>query len=110
MIGNYYVGQIPVNPIVIQINDQSTGSVLSLGQYSKIEPLMVDERNNQVDMTGVVVGQQGRDGKFLLILPGDRSLFDNPGDYAMQFKMTTDDGRVDFTGEYTIRVNQLGGK
>lgn len=110
MIGNYYIGQIPVNPLIIQVNDQSTGGVLSLGQYDKVEPVMVDERNNLIDLTGYIMSPQGRDGKFTFVFPGDRSVFDDAGDYLLQFKMTTLDGRVDFTNEYTIRVKQLGGK
>lgn len=109
MIGLYYVGQKPAEPIRIQVLDDD-GLVLNVAGYDKVEVLLLDNRNEEVDMSGALIGPPNALGQFYFNFPANRSVFETAGEYILQLKLSNNNGAVDYTSVFTIRVRELGGK
>lgn len=110
MIGNMWVGEIPAQALSIIVNDND-GLAVNLNSYDTLEVHLLDPRNNEIDVTGsqILIGQGN--GRLGWQLPNDRSLFENPGEYVMYLELRNATlGTVNFAGEYTIQVREMGGK
>lgn len=106
---NYWVGQIPGDPLSIQIRDDK-GSTVDLGSYTTFIIHMKDSDNNQVDLEGADVNAEGyRTGRIIFRFPPDRSIFTKHGEYVMQLEMSNEH-RMDFTDVLTFKVRELGRK
>ena len=107
MISQYWIDQIPARPLSILIKDQS-GADMNLSLYTTIEAVLIGSRNEEISVTGSVLDTTNKAiGSIIFRWPTDRSLFDYPGDYVFQLKMSGT-GRLDFTTTHTIRVRELG--
>jgi hypothetical protein len=107
MISQYWIDQIPARPLSIQVKDQD-GNDLSLSAYTTIEVVMLGSRNEEVSLAGAILNTAAKDlGTIIFEWPRDRSLFDYPGDYVLQLKLSGT-GRLDFTTTHTLRVRELG--
>ena len=107
MISQYWIDQIPARPLSIQVKDQD-GNDLSLSGYDTIEVVMLGSRNEQIDLTGSNLNTAAKAaGTLIFEWPTDRSLFDIPGDYVLQLKLSGM-GKLDFTTTHTLRVRELG--
>ena len=107
MISQYWIDQIPARPLSIQVRTQS-GENANLSPYTTIEAVMVGSNNEEIDLTGSVLDTAGRSiGNIIFRWPTTRSLFEYPGDYVLQLKLSGT-GRLDFTSTHTLRVRELG--
>lgn len=110
MIGNFYVGQKPLGPFSIQVVDND-GLEVNLTAYTDISVSMIDPQNREVDLTGTELLVSPGVGRLAFRLPLDRSLFTHPGEYLLQLRLRNDAvGADDYTSEYTIQVQQFGGR
>jgi hypothetical protein len=107
MISQYWIDQIPARPLSIQVKDQD-GNDISLSAYTTIEAVMLGSRNEEISLTGATLNTSAKDlGTIIFEWPTTRSLFEYPGDYVFQLKMSGT-GKLDFTTTHTIRVRELG--
>jgi glyoxylase-like metal-dependent hydrolase (beta-lactamase superfamily II) len=107
MISQYWIDQIPARPLSIQVRTQS-GEDANLSAYTNIEAVMVGSNNEEIDLTGSVLDTAGKSiGNIIFRWPTTRSLFEYPGDYVLQLKLSGT-GRLDFTSTHTLRVRELG--
>jgi hypothetical protein len=107
MISQYWIDQIPARPLSIQVKDQD-GNNVSLSAYTTIEAVLLGSRNEEISLTGSNLNTTAKDlGTIIFEWPTTRSLFDYPGDYVFQLKMSGT-GKLDFTTTHTIRVRELG--
>jgi len=107
MISQYWIDQIPARPLSIQVKDQD-GNDLNLSPYTTIEAVMLGSRNEEISLTGATLNTTAKDlGTIIFEWPTTRSLFDYPGDYVFQLKMSGA-GKLDFTTSHTLRVRELG--
>lgn len=107
MISQYWIDQIPARPLSIQVRTQS-GEDANLSAYTTIEAVMLGTRNEEIDLTGAVLDTAGKSvGNIIFRWPTTRSLFEYPGDYVLQIKLSGT-GRLDFTSTHTLRVRELG--
>lgn len=107
MISQYWIDQIPARPLSIQVKTQS-GEDANLSAYTTIEAVMLGTRNEEIDLTGAVLDTAGKSvGNIIFRWPTTRSLFEYPGDYVLQIKLSGT-GRLDFTSTHTLRVRELG--
>ncbi len=82
--------------------------------YTTITPYLIDERNNEVDITGYTLDiSQRANGRILFTFPQGRTVFDEPGDYLLQIELKTISSgtttNLDFTTAHRIVVKALGG-
>lgn len=107
MISQYWIDQIPARPLSIQVRTQS-GEDANLSAYTTIEAVMLGSNNEEIDLTGAVLDTAGKSvGNIIFRWPTTRSLFEYPGDYVLQIKLSGT-GRLDFTSTHTLRVRELG--
>jgi hypothetical protein len=107
MISQYWIDQIPARPLSIQVKDQS-GADMNLSLYTNIEAVLIGTNNEEVDLVGSVLDTGNKAiGNIVFRWPTTRSLFDEPGDYVFQLKLSGT-GRLDFTTTHTLRVRELG--
>lgn len=107
MISQYWIDQIPARPLSIQVRTQS-GDDANLSGYTDIEAVMLGSNNEEIDLTGSVLDTAGKSiGNIIFRWPTTRSLFEYPGDYVLQIKLSGT-GRLDFTSTHTLRVRELG--
>lgn len=108
MISEYYVGQKPARPLAITVRG-SSGEPLDLGFYETFTVAVYGPDENEVEDLGDAQLQYAgaRNGQFVFVFPKSRSLFEKPGDYALQLAFAGD-GREDFTTTHTIRVRERG--
>lgn len=107
MISQYWIDQIPARPLSIQVRTQS-GEDANLSAYTTIQAVMLGSNNQEVDLTGSVLDTAGKSvGNIIFRWPTTRSLFDEPGDYVLQIKLSGT-GKLDFTSTHTLRVRELG--
>lgn len=108
VIGVYWEGQIPGDPLHIQILDENSTPV-SLSNYSIFRVNMLDSDNKVVELEdGLLDSSDVNNGRFTFSFPKDRSLFTKYGDYVMQLEFAGVDGRLDKTTPFTLRVKKLG--
>jgi hypothetical protein len=89
-ISQYWVGQRPSSPVVIDVLD-SRNSPINLSYFDSFKIRLVGSDNEEIDTST------------------DRSLFTKPGDYLLQMELIFED-YIDFTTVHDIRVHKLGGK
>ena len=107
MISQYWIDQIPARPLSIQVRTQN-GEDANLSPYTTIEAVMLGSNNEEIDLTGSVLDTAGKSvGNIIFRWPTTRSLFEYPGDYVLQIKLSGT-GRLDFTSTHTLRVRELG--
>ena len=107
MISQYWIDQIPARPLSIQVKNQD-GNDISLSEYTTIEAVMIGSRNEEISLAGSTLNTTAKDlGSIIFEWPSTRSLFEYPGDYVLQLKMSGT-GKLDFTTTHTIRVRELG--
>lgn len=107
MISQYWIDQIPARPLSIQVKDED-GVDLNLSLYTTIEAVLLGSNNEEIDLTGSVLDTTAKSvGNIIFRWPTTRSLFEYPGDYVLQIKLTGA-GRLDFTTAHTLRVRELG--
>jgi hypothetical protein len=108
MISEYYVGQKPARPLAIDVRG-SEGQTLDLSFYDEYRISLFGPDESEIDDLGNAELQTAgsRVGHFVLTFPTTKSLFDKPGDYALQLELAGD-GREDFTTTHTIRVRERG--
>lgn len=108
-INQYWVGQIPSEPLAITVYD-SSGRAKNLSAYSDFRVRMLGSDNEEVNLNGSVLITAGaNNGRFVFRWPTDRSLFDKPGEYLLQLEILGASGTRDFTTTHTLRVRRLGG-
>jgi len=109
MISQYWIDQIPARPLSIQVKDQS-GADMNLSLYTTIEAVLIGSNNEEIDITGSVLDTSNKAiGIIIFRWPTTKSLFEYPGDYVFQLKLSGT-GRLDFTSTHTLRVRKLGGR
>lgn len=107
MISQYWIDQIPARPLSIQVKDED-GVDINLSLYTTIEAVLLGSNNEEIDLTGSVLDTTAKSvGNIIFRWPTTRSLFEYPGDYVLQIKLTGT-GRLDFTTAHTLRVRELG--
>lgn len=108
VIGTYWEGQIPGDPLHIQILDENNTPV-SLSSYTTFRAIMLDSDNREIELEdGLLDSSDVNNGRFTFNFPKDRSLFTKYGDYVMQLEFAGADGRLDKTSPFTMRVKKLG--
>jgi hypothetical protein len=107
MISQYWIDQIPARPLSIQVKDEN-GEDINLSLYTTIEAVLLGSNNEEIDLAGSVLDTTAKSvGNIIFRWPTTRSLFEYPGDYVLQIKLTGT-GRLDFTTTHTLRVRELG--
>jgi hypothetical protein len=107
MISQYWKDQIPAKPLSIQVNNQD-GTEMNLSGYTNIEVILVGSNNEIVPTTGSNLITTGKAvGKLVFVWPTDRTLFEQPGDYLLQLKLSGT-GKLDFSTTHPIRVKEVG--
>lgn len=107
-IVQYQVGQKPLRPLGIQVNDPQ-GNPADLSFYTDYKVRLIGSDNEEIDLADASLQTGGaRTGKFNFIWPITKSLFNKPGDYLLQLELSGD-GHRDFTTAQSIRVRELGG-
>lgn len=107
MISQYWIDQIPARPLSIQVRTQS-GEDANLSPYTTIEAVMLGSNNEEINLTGSVLDTAGKSvGNIIFRWPTTRSLFEYPGDYVLQIKLSGT-GKLDYTSTHTLRVRELG--
>lgn len=105
---DYEVGEIPSRNLAIQVRDEEDNPVNTVGyQVAEVEILGSD--NERVDLTGVQVEPlTGYLGRYALIWPKDRSIFNKRGKYLLRLVLSKSDGSRDITRTAEIRVRGFG--
>jgi hypothetical protein len=107
MISQYWINQIPARPLSIQVKDQD-GNNVNLSPYTTIAAVLLGSNNEEISLTGSTLNTSGKEyGTIIFEWPTDRSLFEYPGDYVFQLKLSAT-GKLDFTTTHTLRVRELG--
>lgn len=108
VIGVYWEGQKPRDPLHIQILDENNTPV-SLANYNSFKVIMLDSDNKEVDLEDSFLDSSDvNNGRFTFNFPKDHSLFTKYGDYVMQLEFSAADGSLDRTSAFTMRVKKLG--
>lgn len=108
VVGVYWEGQKPGDPLHIQILDENNTPV-SLSNYNSFKAIMLDSDNREVDLDGSFLDSSDvNNGRFTFNFPKDHSLFTKYGDYVVQLEFAGADGRLDYTSFFTLRVKKLG--
>ena len=106
-ISQYWVGQIPAKPLVINVKDEE-GRDYDLTTYTTIEVVILGTDNEVLDLTGSTLDTGGAPGgRVIFVWPTDRSLFEKTGDYVLQLVLSGT-GRKDITSVHNIKVRQIG--
>ena len=109
MISQYWIDQIPARPLSIQVKDQD-GNNANLSAYTTIEAVLLGSLNEEINLSDANLNTSGKDfGTIIFEWPTEYSLFEYPGDYVFQLKMSGT-GKLDFTTTHTLRVRELGRK
>lgn len=107
MISQYWLDQIPVRPLSIQVKSQD-GLDYDLSGYTDIKIVLLGSNNEDINTEGAVVDISNANiGKILFRWPTDRSLFEYAGDYVLQLELSGT-GKRDYTSTHTLRVRELG--
>jgi hypothetical protein len=106
-ISEYWVGEIPIEPIRINLIDSDNDSI-SMNQFSATAHV-IDPDDEEVDITGSVLTTSVTDGQVVFRWPLDRSLFTKTGYYQLQIWLTGNVGGLDKSEPLTIIVRKFGG-
>lgn len=107
MIGRYYVGQIPKDPLRFDITDNN-GNVINLADYDYVRARMLDSDDRQVDLSMATVSvSEPQRGRVILNWP-TVSLFNKPGEYVLQLELIGSNGSRDFTNTQLLIVEGFG--
>lgn len=110
MITEYEVGQIPAEPLGVEVRDDA-GNLRNLTVYSTITLEVLGSNNEKVDLTGVeLFTEAARNGQIAVYWPKNRSIFNKQGDYLLRLALRDAEGSLDYTRPGTIRVRRFGGK
>jgi hypothetical protein len=105
----YWVGEKPGGAMTITVLDEESGLPADLSIYNAVRLVMLDSKNNEVDLDGGVVAiSNPAQGRVVFGWPSDRSLFERPGEYVFQLEFTTPSAVVK-TDVQNILVKKLGG-
>jgi hypothetical protein len=108
MISQYWVGQIPATPLVIEIKDDE-GEAVNLSSYTNFEVELLNQDQDLIStQSGSLDTSNKSTGRFIWSWPTNASLFEYRGDYLLRLKITKT-GALDFTTSHTIRVSEFGG-
>jgi hypothetical protein len=108
-ISQFWTGQIPSAPLPLRVYD-AIGAPLNLSQYTSFSVRLLNQDNEEVDLTGSTLQSSGANtGRFVFRWPTDRSLFEEPGEYLLQLEISGPSGTKDYTTTHTIKVRRLGG-
>ena len=89
MISQYWVGQIPMNNLQINVL-RADGYPADCTNYTVFTPRMLDTDNQEVDLKGGHLDTTGASaGFFVFEWPRSRSLFTKTGEYVFQLVMET---------------------
>jgi hypothetical protein len=104
----YWVGDRPAGTWAIQVLDQKSGVVQSLGGYTTAKVLLLDPLNRVVDIPDDHVAITNPDQGIVTFLWPQESLFTKAGRYIMQVQLSGASA-VRTTTEQVILVRELGG-
>lgn len=108
MISQYWVGQIPAAPLVIEIKDDE-GDAVNLSSYTSFTVELLNPFNDLLQTTGGTLDTSNKaTGRFIWSWPTNDSLFDDEGEYLLRLRMAKS-GALDFTTSHTINVTEFGG-
>lgn len=108
MISQYWVGQIPATPLVIEIKDDE-GDAVNLSSYTSFTVELLNPFNDLLETAGGTLDTSNKaTGRFIWSWPTTDSLFDDEGEYLLRLKMAKN-GALDFTTSHTIVVTEFGG-
>jgi hypothetical protein len=108
MISQYWVGQIPAAPLVIEVKDDE-GEAVNLSSYSNFEVQLLNHEEDLISTaSGSLDTSNKSTGRFIWSWPTNASLFEYEGEYLFRLKITKT-GALDYTTSHTIRVSEFGG-
>lgn len=108
MIGDFWVGQVPAQPMQISVTDER-GFPVDLSRYTTVALKMLDGDNRTIDTSnGVLTVQSALQGRLSYAWPST-SLFSRPGVYIMQLELAGT-GVKDITRTVPVRVRRFGGR
>ena len=105
-LGPFYTGQVPGNPLVITVKDQTTDTAKSLESYSGAELRLTGP-----DGLGISTTLNGGSASLLNPTNGtvrydwpSVTLFESEGDYTLQLKLIGSNSIADYTFTTTFEV------
>jgi hypothetical protein len=108
MISQYWLGQIPAAPLVIEIKDDE-GEAVNLSTYTNFEIELLNPYDYLIDtVDGSLDTSNKGTGRFIWNWPTGESLFDTEGEYLFRLKMKKTNA-LDYTTSHTINVTGFGG-
>lgn len=108
MISQYWVGQIPGTPLVIEVKDDD-GDALNLSSYTNFQVEILNPFNDFLPLAGGSLDTSNKaTGRFIWTWPTNDSLFDDEGEYLLRLKISKN-GALDYTSTHTIYVSEIGG-
>ncbi len=106
---NYWVGQIPSQPMYFNVRDQR-GEILPLNAYSSVNLILLGSDNEVLGTSdGTVEIVDTARGIVRYTWPTNKTLFNKAGEYVFQLELVGT-GKRDYTSRKTIIVRELGGK
>lgn len=108
MISQYWVGQKPASPLIIEIRNDN-GELVDCSAYTTFTVEILDPYNDYLDtLNGSLNTSSKATGRFIWTWPTSASLFDFDGEYLFRFKMTNNNAE-DYTSHHTFYVSHFGG-
>ena len=108
MISQYWIGQKPTQPLLIEIKNQD-GELINLTQYTGYGMALLDPDNEGVltpDFS--IVNTAFSSGRVTINFPSQYSVFDKTGEYLLRLEFSKANG-VDYTSTHSIQVLEFGG-
>jgi hypothetical protein len=108
MISQYWIGQRPIKPMLINVTDLD-GKAIDLSNYSGYELKILDPDNYEIDASDFTIHTSEFNlGRVTITFPAIRSIFEKTGAYIMRLEFSNANG-LDFTNTYTMNVTEFGG-
>jgi hypothetical protein len=108
MISQYWIGQIPTQPLLIEIKNQD-GELIDLTQYTGVGMAMLDPDNEGVLTPEFDIDNaEFEDGRVTINFPSQYSVFDKTGEYLLRLEFSNANG-VDYTSTHSITIVEFGG-
>jgi hypothetical protein len=104
----FWVGDRPAGTWAIQVRDQKSGEVMSLGGYTTAKVYLLDPQNKAVEIPSDHVAISNAAQGIVTLLWPQQTLFAKPGRYIMQVELSGT-STVRRTTEQIILVKELGG-